>query len=132
MSTMRLAVALLQDGAGRLLLVRKRDTVAFMQPGGKMETGEDARSALSRELQEELGLTVAVDQLHYLGQAKAPAANEPGVTVSAEIFALRVDHAIGAQAEIAEAVWVDPADPADLALAPLTRDHILPLAMAAR
>lgn len=130
MSAMAIAVALMRDADGRLLLVRKRGTAAFMQPGGKIEPDEDARSALARELCEELGLTVEPERFDYLGWRQAPAANEPGVTVAAEIFGLRIDQPVTAHAEIAEAVWIDPARPADLILAPLTRDCILPLAMA--
>ncbi|HEX8057973.1 MAG TPA: NUDIX domain-containing protein [Novosphingobium sp.] len=125
---MRIAVALLHDDAGRLLLVRKQGTAAFMQPGGKIEPGEEARSALVRELQEELSLVVVEEALEHLGRAEAPAANEPGVILSAEIFALRLSGTVAVQAEIAEAVWVDPVAPGNLVLAPLTRDHILPLA----
>ncbi|WP_408734888.1 NUDIX domain-containing protein [Asaia platycodi] len=40
MRVIHIAAALLHDGAGRLLLVRKHGTVAFMQPGGKIEPGE--------------------------------------------------------------------------------------------
>ena len=50
MIEMRIAVALLTDAAGRLFLVRKRNTAAFMQPGGKIEAGEDALATLRREL----------------------------------------------------------------------------------
>jgi 8-oxo-dGTP diphosphatase len=32
------------------------------------------------------------------------------------------------KAEIDELVWIDPAAPAEIPLAPLTRDHVLPLA----
>jgi 8-oxo-dGTP diphosphatase len=32
------------------------------------------------------------------------------------------------QAEIAEALWIDPVAPGPVILAPLTRDHVLPLA----
>jgi hypothetical protein len=34
--------------------------------------------------------------------------------------------------EIDETIWIDPAAPPDIVLAPLTRDHVLPLARAAR
>jgi 8-oxo-dGTP diphosphatase len=131
MSAMRIVVALARNADGQVLLVRKRGTTAFMQPGGKIEGGEDARMALSRELAEELGLAVPAEQFHYLGNASAPAANEPGVIVEAEIYSLTLDRQVAVQSEIEEAAWVDPSNPAGMPLAPLTRDHVLPLAMAA-
>jgi 8-oxo-dGTP diphosphatase len=36
-----IVTAVIQDQAGRVLLVRKCGTLAFMQPGGKREEGED-------------------------------------------------------------------------------------------
>ena len=37
-------------------------------PGGKLEAGESPRNAIIRELQEEVGLEVATDQLQELGK----------------------------------------------------------------
>ncbi|MGW1373423.1 GNAT family N-acetyltransferase [Streptomyces sp. NPDC002446] len=48
---------------GRLLSVRTRGNDTFYLPGGKYEPGETAREALSRELSEELGLTVPAEEL---------------------------------------------------------------------
>ncbi|MER0481164.1 GNAT family N-acetyltransferase [Streptomyces sp. Edi2] len=48
---------------GRLLSVRTRGNDTFYLPGGKYEPGETAREALSRELREELGLVVPVEDL---------------------------------------------------------------------
>ncbi|WP_093637832.1 GNAT family N-acetyltransferase [Streptomyces sp. 2224.1] len=48
---------------GRLLSVRTRGNDTFYLPGGKYEPGETAREALSRELSEELGLLVPVEDL---------------------------------------------------------------------
>ena len=118
----RVAAAVVTDDAGRYLLVRKRGTTAFMQAGGKMEPGEDARAALVRELAEELSVDVSPDALVPWGTHHALAANEPGHELVAEVFAVRGALEPRPAAEIAEQVWVDPADPGDVELAPLTRD----------
>ncbi|MCI5073496.1 MAG: NUDIX domain-containing protein [Oricola sp.] len=123
----RIAAAILTRRDTTMLVVRKRGTHAFMQPGGKIEPGEEPAVALCRELAEELGLTVTPDELFHVGRFDAPAANEPGHVVDAEVFSLRTDASIEPRAEIDEAVWIDPASPADLHYAPLTRDHLIRL-----
>jgi 8-oxo-dGTP pyrophosphatase MutT (NUDIX family) len=128
--TIVIAAALIYDDQGRVLLVRKTGTSAFMQPGGKIEPGEQPIDALRRELHEELGLIAARDLFTYIGRFEAAAANEPGCTVSAELFALRWTETVQSAAEIAELIWFDQADIGSATLAPLTRDHVLPLARA--
>jgi 8-oxo-dGTP diphosphatase len=123
----RIAAALIDDGAGRMLLVRKRGTGAYMQAGGKIEPGESALDALLRELSEEIGLIPVIAPV-YLGRFHAVAANEPGRTVEAELFHLSTPHLPTIAAEIAEARWVAISDAHLLALAPMTRDHVLPIA----
>lgn len=121
-----IAAALLIGPDGRTLLVRKRGTEAFMQPGGKIEAHEQPVNALARELEEELGLIIDPAHATFLGQFSAPAANEPGFVVQAEIFLLTIDTEVTPAAEIEEVIWIDPATDGDLVLAPLTRDLILP------
>lgn len=118
------AAILREDGA--TLLVRKRGTSIFMQPGGKIDEDEEPVSALRRELYEELGLAINPDDTEYLGRFSAPAANEADCLVTAELFRLLVNVGITAQAEIEEALWVQPGSQAMLNLAPLTRDIVLP------
>lgn len=110
-----------------MLLVRKEGSPVFMQPGGKIEPGETAVEALQRELHEELGLEIASDEPIPLGCHSAAAANEPGFRVEAELFLLAAREGARPGAEIAEMRWVDPAALGDLAIATLSRDHILPL-----
>jgi 8-oxo-dGTP diphosphatase len=120
--------ALIRDDTGRMLVVRKRGTAAFMQPGGKRDAGEDDLMALDREIHEELGCRMVPESARSLGQFDCPAANEPGWRVQASVYAVNVRGAVEPQAEIAEVLWIDPLAPASVVLAPLTRDHLLPLA----
>ncbi len=127
----RIAAAVIVRADGSTLLVRKRGTSAFMQPGGKIGAGGSAADALARELREELGCAVAAEPEH-LGRFSAPAANEAGRTVEAEMFAVEMTGQVAAGAEIEELVWLDPDAPGTTILAPLTRDHVLPLVRAQR
>ena len=122
----RIAAALLVGPDGRTLLVRKRGTQAFMQPGGKIEAHEQPVQVLARELDEELGLKIDPAQARHLGQFSAPAANEPGFIVQAEVFLLETDATVSPAAEIEEVRWIDPISSGDLLLAPLTGEVILP------
>lgn len=124
--TIRIAAAVIVDADGRLLLVRKRGTSAFMQPGGKIEPGEEPRKALVRELREELGLSVEPAMLRPLGACSARAANEPDATVVADLFETPLAGTPLPAAEIEEMIWIDPAGHDGIVLAPLTRDSILP------
>jgi len=126
-NTLTIAAALLLNASGQTLLVRKRGTQAFMQPGGKIDAGERPIEALARELHEELGLRIDPADALALGAFSAPAANEPGYQVHCQLFQLVITEDVTCAAEIEEARWVSLEDCARLPLAPLTRDHILPL-----
>nr|WP_146067262.1 NUDIX domain-containing protein [Arthrobacter sp. ZGTC212] len=129
-----LSAVLVRDAAGRILLVRKRGTSKFMQPGGKLEPGESFSAAAAREMQEELGLSVAESELEVLGDWYGPAANEENTFIDAGLFAYTLPASNGdpsrepaAAAEIEELLWMDPAQALEREdISPLLREHILP------
>ena len=123
----RIVAALIRDAAGHVLLVRKRGTAAFMQPGGKRDVGEDDVTALTGEL-EEHGCRAVPSTVSRLGMFECVAANEPDRRVQAAVYAVDIT---GAAARADEIAWIDPAAPPNIHLAPLTRDHVLPLARTA-
>jgi len=125
-TVIRIVAAVIVDERGRLLLVRKRGTTAFMQPGGKLEPGESPVDALGREVREELGVGMA--DVRELGHHTAVAANEPGHSVAADLCFVTLDGVPQIAAEIEEMAWIDPHAPGDIELAPLTRDTVLELA----
>jgi 8-oxo-dGTP diphosphatase len=127
--TIEIVAAVIRDEAGRILLVRKRGTTAFMQPGGKRDPGEDDIATLAREIDEELGCQLVPGSIRPLGEFDAISANEPGFRVCASLYEIAVTGDIAPKAEIEAMAWINPAAPADIPLAPLTPDHVLPLAL---
>ena len=99
-----------------------------MQPGGKPKDGEPLLIALDRELREELGCSFGFVQPVFLGIFRATAANEDGCAVEGLLYAVELAGPIRVAAEIEEFAWVSPDPPYQLELAPLTREHVLPLA----
>jgi 8-oxo-dGTP pyrophosphatase MutT (NUDIX family) len=126
-SLIQIAAAVIRDRQGRVLLVRKRGTTAFMQPGGKIDPNEDGLAALAREVQEELGCSIRSATARFLGRFTAAAANEVGETVIADLYGVEVDGDPKAAAEIEELAWIHVTAPGEYLLAPLTREHVLPL-----
>ena len=124
-----LSAAMIIDGNDRLLLVRKRNTVKFMLPGGKIDQGESAIEALVRELQEEIDLNIAESDATFIQEYEAAAANEPDYRIQSQLFQvmLPANTIIEPQAEIEEIVWLASNHIPALQFAPLVEEKILPL-----
>ena len=124
----RVSAVVLTDTTGRVLMVRKRGTDAFLNPGGKPEPGETPEQCAVRELREELGLEFDPEGLLPLGRHRAAAANEIDTVVLADVFRApeSLDRLPVPRSEIEEARFVDPASP-EPGWAPLFTERILPL-----
>lgn len=125
------AVSFLREGplGTEVLAVRKRGTGSYMQVGGKLEPGEAALQAAIREVEEELGVRLAPEDLELLGEFEAAAANEPDTLVRSTVFV--TDRALPdplvVRAELADHRWFGLRDPGGgTRLAPLMTHHILP------
>ncbi|MFI8739970.1 NUDIX hydrolase [Stutzerimonas zhaodongensis] len=126
LTVLKIATACLLDEAGRVLIVRKRGTQAFMLPGGKIEGEETPRQALERELHEELDLLIEPSKLESLGHFQSRAANEPDHWVEADVFVARLEASVKVQAEIDALDWLEVHAERQGHLAPLLREQVLP------
>jgi 8-oxo-dGTP diphosphatase len=98
------AYALVRDSSGRILLVRARSGRCYL-PGGRIEPGEDARTALAREIEEECGWTAAVGA--RLGEARQRIM-AGSIELEATYWNARLIAPSGAGAEH-ELLWLEPA-----------------------
>lgn len=95
---------LLVDG-NSFLVTRKRNTTAFLIPGGKYEKDEDDLQAIEREIREELSCQVDASSLTYIGDFTDVAANEPNATITVRLYSGNINGTPVASSEIEELKW---------------------------
>jgi len=133
MNHIRIATACFLNDEPALLVVRKKNTGAWMLPGGKQEHGETAAECAVREVREELGVTIPLERIEPMGEFETRAANEAGFALRASVFRTRDAIEPHARAEIEAVRWIDPAVGIDdEAEAPLNREFIFPMLIAER
>ncbi|MGO2052551.1 NUDIX hydrolase [Glutamicibacter sp. 287] len=133
MKNLTISAACLINDQGQILLVRKRGTSKFMQPGGKPEKGETPLETVMREVHEELGVKFEEKDFAEYGQWLGPAANEADTSIQAYLFGARFNGSPKPLAELEELMWIHPHE-ALLRddIAPLLRQHVLPTLLARR
>ncbi len=86
------AYAVVTDDDGRLLLAHWNEgrRAAWTMPGGGLEHGEDPEAAVRREVREETGYKVAVDELLGIDSFVIPANRRLQRDVAVPLHALRI------------------------------------------
>jgi ADP-ribose pyrophosphatase YjhB (NUDIX family) len=116
--------AVIKDGAGRLLLIRRGHEPGkglWSIPGGRIEAGESDAAALVREVREETGLIVTPGRL--VGSVRRPAGGggpdgfDGGVLDIRDYAAIIIGGVLVAGDDADDAMW---AGPAELDTLPLT------------
>jgi 8-oxo-dGTP diphosphatase len=96
---------------GRVLTVRSRGRDRLYLPGGKREPGEDDWTAISREVREELGVTLDRSSFGLLGVVQAAAHDQPDYDqVQMACFTAAYTGILQAAAEVDEYRYLHPAD----------------------
>ena len=123
MKTITVAAAVILNEQNQLLLVRKQNTEAFMQVGGKLESNEAPEIAIQREILEEIACESEIKQ--FIGRFETAAANEPDHLLVSYVYEVKLKQTPRIAAEIAEMKWIDLEDQVTL-LAPLTQYVVIP------
>jgi ADP-ribose pyrophosphatase YjhB (NUDIX family) len=120
--------AVVQDQAGRVLMIRRTDNDLYALPGGAQDLGETPAQAAVRETKEETGLDV--EATGVVGIYSDPAhviAYDDGEVRQEFSICFRARH-VGGEArtssESKEVLWIDPADLDDLNVHPTVRLRI--------
>lgn len=115
-------VAIVQDDRGRVLLIHKTDNDLWALPGGGHEVGESISDTVVREVREETGYDVEVDDL--VGTYTDPGhvmAYEDGEVRQQFSIAFRA-HVVGGESRTSDesraVEWVEPAAVAQLPMHP--------------
>jgi 8-oxo-dGTP pyrophosphatase MutT (NUDIX family) len=124
------AYAIVRDGLGRVLLVRRTDDGYWELPGGRIELGESASAAAAREVAEEAGVTIEVTGLAGVYSDPAHVLAYPhGGGVYQQLAVCF--HALAAttearpdQDETSAAAWFDPERATQLAMHPAMRQRL--------
>lgn len=111
---------------GKLLCVRSKGKQLFYIPGGKREKGESDVSALSREINEELEVTLNTSSIKFMKTFEAQAdGREPGILVRMTCYTASYAGVLQAAAEIEEIAWLGyPDKPRVSKVGHLIFDHL--------
>jgi 8-oxo-dGTP diphosphatase len=103
--------AVIKDGAGRLLLIRRGHEPGkglWSVPGGRIEDGESDADALVREVREETGLAVAPGRL--IGTVRRPSGTAGSVFDIRDYMAEVTGGTLAPGDDADDAMWAGPGE----------------------
>jgi ADP-ribose pyrophosphatase YjhB (NUDIX family) len=120
--------AVVRDDAGRILLIHKTDNDLWAVPGGGHDIGESVGDTVVREVLEETGITVEIDNIVglYTDPQHVMAYDDGEVRQQFSICfrAHPTGGSLRTSSESKEVRWMDPADLDDLDIHPSMRLRI--------
>ena len=123
-----IASAVILNTNNELLLVRKKGSNYFQLTGGKIDPNETEIQTVIREIKEEIGLTVSMGELTYLGEHQKKAVNEIETIVHGSIFIVKIENVFTPiiANEIEEYVWLNKNNYTQYTWAHLAEEFVQP------
>ncbi len=124
------AFAIVRNGLGQVLLVRRADDGYWELPGGRVEVGESASAAVVREVAEEAGVAIKVTGLAGVYSDPGHVLTYPNGDGIYQQFAVcfhaftPAGDAQPDQDETSTAAWFDPEQATRLAMHPAMRQRL--------
>ena len=121
-------VAIVQDDAGRILMIHRTDNDKWALPGGGHDVGESIATTVEREVREETGYEVRADTITgiYTNPGHVMAYDDGEVrqqfSIAFRATLLGGEPRTSSESDLVE--WVDPADLPALKLHPSMRQRI--------
>lgn len=107
-------------------MTRTKGKDVFVAPGGKVEAGENAQSALKRERKEELNIDIDTEKLEVFWTFYAQAAGQEHKRLQMDVFVVpEWSGTITPTSEVEEVLWIN-ATPPDINIGLVFQCEVLP------
>lgn len=123
----KVGLLLLSDDQTKFMVCEKDNfTSDFIMPGGRIEKGETDMECLSREIKEELAVSLDLSSVNYLGEYVDVASGDATKDVSIRLYAGKIIGEPKPSQEILKFYWLGKNDLAHERLSPVIKNKILP------
>ena len=104
-------IAFIKTKNGQILSTKSKGKSKYYIPGGKRELGETDEQTLTREILEELDVSIKKDTIKYVGTFKAQSDGaKEGVLVKMTCYKAEYDGILNPKSEIEEIKWLNYKD----------------------